>query len=143
MVERRKDRLKTSWSGKCQQKITKCVKLLLWRYWKTFSGVFKEDLFYFSKYNFQDFYFFIYLLPYSVILSWYHLLMYYDVLVHEVWSHHQSYLTGFLFQRRQLKLKCVKMLLWKLLRKLLHYLPQITLQEYSSFLFWYVQNWQI
>ena len=40
---------------------------------------------------------------------------------------HRSYLTGFLSQRRQFWLKCVKMFLWKLLRKLLHYLPKITL----------------
>ena len=45
------------------------------------------------------------------------------------WSNHQSYLTGFLFQRRQFRLKCVKMLLWKLLKKLLHYLPKITLHS--------------
>ena len=40
-----------------------------------------------------------------------------------------------LFQRRQFRLNCVKTLLWKLLRKLLHYLPKITLHKSWSQIF--------
>ena len=43
-------------------------------------------------------------------------------------KHSSVLLDKFLFQRRQFRLNCVKTLLWKLLRKLLHYLPKFILQ---------------
>ena len=47
-------------------------------------------------------------------------------------------LKSLLFQRRQFRLNGVKTLLWKLLRKLLHYLPKITLQYWTIISLFYL-----
>ena len=97
--------------------------------WKSFSWVFKRGLvLFFLNKIFSRFFIFHISLSYYVILSWYHqcglskaipCLPILLVSLVSSFGIHQSYLTSFLFQRRQFRSNCVKTLLWKLLRKLL------------------------